>query len=305
MTFDGAATYFNAHYDGDAAYGPADSGRTDLAAARIATAVTLAVPPNLAFGAAATLTARVTPADGGTAIVPAGTVRFLANGIELGRAQLDPTGTATVTTGLLVPGEPVLSASYLGSSACLPSQSAGTPVSVRTGLLLSPLVRSANPAPAGVPVVFDFKLRSGNLPPGTRISLSASGLPTGATATFTPSTLLAGSLEQTFRMVVDTTAPSTPGPMAKIRLVGTGGGGLLACGLLALPFGRRRRRLLGFLAVLVLVSLGGLQGCIPTSSGSSVSTPPGTYTVRVQAGSAVTSATIVQVTLTVLDPAAK
>jgi YVTN family beta-propeller protein len=91
------------------------------------------------------------------------------------------------------------------------------------------------------------------------VTLSASGLPTGATCSFSATTfdLAAGPVPVNVTLTV---APALPLAQTQgIGPLGFGSGALLACGVLA---GRRRRRRMGlFLGALLLVVLGGMTAC--------------------------------------------
>ncbi|WP_232296351.1 choice-of-anchor D domain-containing protein [Terriglobus sp. TAA 43] len=130
------------------------------------------------------------------------------------------------------------------------------------------------------------------------VNLSVSGIPTGATATFSPTTLPAGSGLTSVTLTIQTSKTQTARnessfPMSPIAPV--------ALGLLLLPIvgtksARRRlqngQRLLAMLA-LVSLSLGaamGLSGCAGNGSGSSGQTTPKTYTMVVTATDATTGA---------------
>ena len=109
------------------------------------------------------------------------------------------------------------------------------------------------------------------------INFSATGLSTGATATFTPATIAAGSGTTTVTLIIQTSAnqsdnirtPFTGNPLAPVAL------GFLLLPLATLKRVRRRLpNLLSLIAVaaLLLSSSLGLSGC--SSSGSNKSTPP-------------------------------
>jgi hypothetical protein len=87
-------------------------------------------------------------------------------------------------------------------------------------------------------------------------SFTASGLPVGATATFSPTAISAGASTTKFTVTINTAAPTAPGQVLAF--------GLLLPLLGAVRFRRRLR--LGMLPVLLLVFLSlsavaGLSGC--------------------------------------------
>jgi YVTN family beta-propeller protein len=92
------------------------------------------------------------------------------------------------------------------------------------------------------------------------VTLSASGLPAGATCSFSTITMNLSTSPVPVSVTI-TVAPALT--LARTRGVpplgfGSGAGGLLACGVLA---GRRRRRMGLFLGALLLVVLGGMTAC--------------------------------------------
>ena len=136
------------------------------------------------------------------------------------------------------------------------------------------------------------------------LTLSASGLPAGATATFSPATIPAGSGATAITMTIQTTNPQTA------RNAKPGGSlGAMTLALLLLPVAgmrrvrRRLRKMPGLPVVLAAaaLSLGAmvcLSGC--GSSGGFFNQAPKSYTVVVTATDTVTGAhSSTNVTLTV------
>ncbi|HEX4319689.1 MAG TPA: choice-of-anchor D domain-containing protein [Acidobacteriaceae bacterium] len=125
------------------------------------------------------------------------------------------------------------------------------------------------------------------------VTFSASGLPSGATATFTPSSVTPGSSSATSQLSIQTAAPVTP--------AGFGSGWRLAASTLSLVglffAARRFRRRWVTLAILLFASLGAvatLSGC-----GGGFGLKTGTnYTVTINANSGETQqSTTVQLTV--------
>ena len=116
----------------------------------------------------------------------------------------------------------------------------------------------------GQPVTYAFTVQPLAGPFNFPITLSATGLPSGATVTFSPPPLTVGSAPAGFTMTVQTAAAS-----AALHRTENFGGGTLAFALLLLPFSgtvRRRARQLGPLSVcLALIGTGvvtaTLTGC--------------------------------------------
>jgi hypothetical protein len=117
--------------------------------------------------------------------------------------------------------------------------------------------------------------------PGTSpgpVELDVQGVPTGVIVTLSPYPLAAlpASVTLTARY------PSAPAVAAGHRLPGGpgGAGAFLACGILALPWARRRRFAGLLLTGLALVLAAGLGGCSGSGPGGTVgAVPPGTYPV--------------------------
>ena len=114
----------------------------------------------------------------------------------------------------------------------------------------------------------NLSLGSLNLPDPPHFTLSALGLPDGVTFTCSsPSvTSLPAQVGVTF---------SAPGRVASLPVSGPGGAGaILACGLLAAPFARRRKPGAGWPMALVLAFALGLAACSGSSSGTGTVTAP-------------------------------
>jgi sugar lactone lactonase YvrE len=126
------------------------------------------------------------------------------------------------------------------------------------------------------------------------VTLSASGLPTGATATFAPASVTPGSAGATSQLTIQTAAvasaepaKASPWPLAAPAL------GLI--GLFFVP-GKRRRRWIT-LGVLLITSLGAitaLSGCGGGFGLGNVTPPPSSYTITVTgtSGSSVQTTTV-------------
>jgi subtilase family serine protease len=119
------------------------------------------------------------------------------------------------------------------------------------------------------------------------VTLAVSGLPTYATATFTPATLTpAGAIVNSTLVIATNVHAALEAPRSPGWLAPAGGGAVLACLVLLVP---RRRRLVSMLAALalgaLLVSAGGCGGGGSTSTTTTVKTPDGTYPLTVTATS--------------------
>jgi len=237
-----------------------------------------------------------------------------------------PTGTVTLTngangqtlTGSLTSGSYAVTASFLttGTNAITAVYSGDSNFASATSAVLSQVVESFSIAPASSGSSSATVSPGGTAtyaltatPPtvGTALSFSVTGLPTGATATFSPATIAAGTATPTavtlsVAVPSSSAASSAGGPLGPAALP-------VALGVLLLPFVARRRfgmngRLRGvLLCVAASVAAAGLVACGGSGGGGggggSTPTPtPTSYTLTVTAASGSLSETT-QLTLTV------
>ncbi len=260
--------YVDAAYPGNTNFAPSTSAAIPLQGSMVATTLTLTANPTqqlvtLAVTFTAQLTAvAVQPVNG----TPTGTVSFFAAGSLIGTAAINPAGQASFTTTGLAEGTDSITASYSGDAGFLPSTS--TALSITLSDLQ--VTRSGSGTPIVVPgTTVMYTLKVAPLVAGTflyNVTLSASGLPSGATATFSPATLSAGGGPTTVTLTVVTanTALNEPPPSPYQRLP-------LALALLLPLFGVPGIRrcmykmppVLGglVLAALSLTAIAGLSGC--------------------------------------------
>ncbi len=157
--------------------------------ATIATVTTLTASPNpLADGQPATLTATTTPAPTGS---PAGIISFYSGSTLLGTGTLNASGVATFTTNSLVVGAYSVTAVYPGNAGFASSTSSAVSETVTTSYTVTAPTTPVPVAPGGAATI-DI-----TVPPlggafDSVVTLSASGLPPGASATFTPPTVTPG-----------------------------------------------------------------------------------------------------------------
>jgi YVTN family beta-propeller protein len=122
------------------------------------------------------------------------------------------------------------------------------------------------------------------------VTLTATGLPTGATCTFSSSTVNLANGPAKVNVTITTT------PTLQIiglnrgitPLGGLGASALFSCGIFVLPSRRSRKRLGRFLSAMVMVLMGGLMGCSGSSNSGGITTgsagtPAGTYTITLTA----------------------
>ena len=286
----------SAAYTSTNGYAPATAPTVDLTIAKAQTtaSVTSGPSPILAQNAV-TLTATVTSGAG----TPTGTVTFLDSGTSIGTATLSG-GTVQLLTSNLAAGTHNITVNYGGSTNFATSSSA--PVSqVIEDLSFSFSSPSVNVLPGGT-AVFKFTVAPVNasafLAP---ITLTASGLPPGATYSFSPSASIAanaGTTPVTLTINIPLTQasarPDTLHSGAQLASNGQsrGKGDLagrlapFALAFLLLPFARRLRRtgkrLSRMISVLLLLAAGaatlaGINGCGSGFFGQQ----PQTYTVKV------------------------
>lgn len=280
---------------------PSDS--TDYTAATASTSLTvnqatpeflLAASANSTFFAnSVTFTATVSAANGSSpsATPPSGTVIFYDGSTQLVTATI-ATGTAAYTTSNLPAGTHSVTAVYSGDSNYVALTSPGLSEVVENFTVAPPTggSTSATASPGGQAVYsLVFSPPSGATFPAP-INLAVTGLPAGATATFSPSSIPAGAGPTTVTLTV--TVPTnaamqfqrSPHGMSRSPFV---------LGFILIPFAVIRRRRLQRLgrAAWVLVPLlsgavliAGVGGC-GGNSGTSTPPPPQSYTLTLTATS--------------------
>jgi hypothetical protein len=235
-----------------------------------------------------TFTATLTAAG-----APTGSVSFYDGTTLLGPGTVSA-GAATYTTSSLAAGTHSITAVYSGdgnftsvTSSAVTETIENFSVGIGTGGS-----SSATASPGGQAVyTFAVTPSAGNVFAGP-ITFTVTGLPSGGTATFSPSSIAAGAGATNVTMTVSVPAPAEARPLLRPF----GGGALpLALGLILLPFaGRLRRasrRLNKMACVLVLGVAGlafgvGMTACGGGGSGTKTTNPePQTYTLTVSANS--------------------
>ncbi len=219
---------------------------------------------------AVTLTDKVLSATSGT---PTGVVNFLSGTTSLGAANLDATGTATLTTTSLPAGTYTVTASYLGDNNFNSDTSAA--VSVITG---SPSIAVTSASPSITIVAGSSGTDTLTVSPqfgfNGNVALLCANMPVGITCTFNPQTgtVGAGSFQST--VTISTVAPggaavagnTHPQAMA-VSLAAIGFGSFL---LILLP-GRRKR--ITWMSLILVAAVSALTfGC---GGGHKTTTPAG------------------------------
>jgi sugar lactone lactonase YvrE len=246
----------------------------------ITTITTLTASPDpLADGQPATLTATVSPAPTGT---PAGTVSFYSGTTLLGTETLNASGVATLTLSSLVVGADSITAVYSGNAGYAASTSSAVNETVTTSYTVTGPTTPVPVAPGGS-VNIDI-----TVPPlgGTFenvVTLSASGLPAGATVTFNPPTVTPGSAGAPTVMTIQlpTVTASIPARDIPSRHKG------LPVATFSLAFvlfgaGLGRKRIPRALAL--VVGLGATASLLTSRGGGFANTPEtkaGNYTITV------------------------
>jgi hypothetical protein len=283
-----ASNTITAVYSGNAGFaGSTSAAVTETVSAAGNSATTtqsvLVVSPNpVADGQPATLTATVTPSPTGT---PAGIVSFYSGTTLLGTGTLDSSGVATLTTDSLVAGDDSITAVYPGNAEFAASNSSAVAEVVTTAYTVTAPAAPVTVAPGGM-ATFNISVPPRGGAFDKVVTMSASGLPPGAVATFNPPTVTPGSagaptvmtiqLPQLIAAIVPIStqaAPQTPVLLRWFSLM------FVACGVL---YGLRRtrfRRLFCAAAALAAATLmsTGCGGGLPGRS----STPPGSYIITV------------------------
>ncbi len=228
-----------------------------------------------------TFTAHVTSSTSG---IPTGSVNFLDGSASLGSATLDSTGMATLTFSTPAAGSHSITVVYGGDANFTGITSAALTETVQDFQIVVSVGSATVPAGGAASYQLQLAPTNGATFPGA-ITLSLGGLPSGATYTFTPSTVTAGSGATNVKVQVQTAQT-----IAGLRHTGGRLAGMFfALGLTLQLLGsvRLRRVMQGHalrtsLVILLLVGMLGISAC-GTGSGSTAPPPPQTYTLTVTA----------------------
>lgn len=250
---------------------------------------------------AVTLTATVSPTGG----APTGTVTFLDGTTALGTGSLI-NGVASMTTSTLTAGQHSITAVYSGDANFTTATTSALSESVldfnltlstSNGGSTSQTIASGGTATYSMTV---NPLNGTTFP--AAVSFSASGLPVGATATFSPQTIAAGSGSTPVTLTVQLSSAT-----ASVKPENHSGRGLapIAFAMLLLPFSRRVRRSakklgrVGSVALLLFMALGAMASLTGCNVGTTpTSTQPQNYNITVTATSgALTRTTSVALTV--------
>ncbi|HZL29132.1 MAG TPA: MBG domain-containing protein [Acidobacteriaceae bacterium] len=155
-----------------------------------------------ALGQSVTLTAQVASATSGT---PTGSVQFMDGTTVLNTATLSA-GTATFATSALALGAHSITAVYLGDTNFTGYNSGAAQVVTVSGSLdftISAITQTQTVIPGAI-VSYSFNVAPVNGTYPSSVSFAASGLPPGATATFSPSSIAATGGAQTVTVAIQT-----------------------------------------------------------------------------------------------------
>ncbi len=237
--------------------------------------VVTVTPVSIPVGtASATLTASI--AYAGT-VAPTGPVIFTVNGSSTGVGSTTCTGstspltcTAPYSPLSLVAGSYAITVNVPASGALLASSgNALLTVTAAPDFTFTPTAASQSvTVTAGSPATYVFNLAPGGSYPGP-VTFKVSGLPTGATATFTPNPVLTGAQTVTMTVATAATSAANARPASPWNTTRTS---LVLAGICLLPLGLRRRVRKGILQNVALalclgctlVGLAGLTGCSST-----------------------------------------
>jgi len=250
---------------------------------RAATVTTLTVSPLPPIdGQAATLTATVTPVPTGT---PSGMVDFYQRAALLGTSALNASGVATLTVSTLPGGTDLLKAVYSGNAAFASSASSALSLKVASSYTIS---APTTPIPVAQGESADITI---TVPPlggayNSVVTLSATGLPPGATVAFNPPTVVPGTTGANTMMTIQLLALSAGLP-ARPLPASRGGfpAASLSLGFVLLGVVLGRKRVPRKLALVLLLGGLGITTSLLTSCNGGFANVPhtqaGTYVVTV------------------------
>jgi len=235
----------------------AESVTANFQSKTVTTTTTLTVSSAQAnAGSSVTFTAKVSPASGNT--TPTGSVTFNNGATSLGTAQLS-NGTAALTTSSLTAGTYSVTAAYSGDPNSAASSSAAVSLMVVDfTVAASQTILSVVPGQSVQTSLTVTPEPMASFSP--TVTFSCSGLPSGSTCTFNPSSVTPNGASLATTLTIQTTAPSARMHRSEHASFGHGSGllyALLLPGCVGILSMKRKRiaanaRFLGLLATLTL-----------------------------------------------------
>jgi predicted outer membrane repeat protein len=232
-------------------------------------------------GESVTLTANVVSTTSGT---PTGTITFYGNGTPLCASTLDTTGAASCIATLALGSSNVLTASYGGDTDFAASTSNG--ISITTVLLDFTLAAPSTTVQTVIPghaASYKFSITPNYGSYAGTVVFAASGLPAGATVTFSPASIAANSGAQTVTMTIQTAEAAARNSDAGRKWAP------LALALLFLPLlgtkkiRRQGRRFSRWLCLLLLLGGMAASATLIGCGGAYFAQAPNDYTITVTA----------------------
>jgi hypothetical protein len=215
-----------------------------------------------------------------------GTMTFYSGSTAIGTATVSG-GSATLTTTALAAGSQAITAAYSGDANYGAATSGAITETVQDFTLAFAGGNGTVTAQPGGQATYSLVITptNGILLPAA-VTLSASNLPLGMTASFTPATIPAGSAATTVTMTI-----TLPGKAANERPRSPFGGGAfpigpVALGLILLPVAGRMRKARARLArLMVLLVMGAALAVGFTGCGAKTSPQSFTFSVTAASGS--------------------
>jgi Bacterial Ig-like domain (group 3)/FG-GAP-like repeat/FG-GAP repeat len=274
-----------ASYPGDTAHAPSQSTTVPLIGLLATTTVLTSSAQTVPSGQPLTFTATVSSTSG----VPTGSVNFYDATTLLGTATLNAGGVATFTDTLSA-GSHTITATYTGDTNFNRSTSAPVTVTITlatvTDFVVGSAIQSQMVNPGGK-VSFAIVVVSVDGSYNSPVALTATGLPAGATATFSPPSLTPGDNSATSILAIRMPSkvsfiapgPQPPSPLWPLQLA------TLATALTLLGLNQRVKPLLqlrpvavgaiGFLLLAVVIA--GVSGC----RGGFIASSPRSFAITV------------------------
>ncbi len=293
-----------ATYPGNGTFGPITSTTSVTIAPASANGDTLtATPTSSVVGTPVKLTFTI-PAVSGVAGLPSGTVTFSSGGVTLGTGTIttvNGVSSASITTTALPVGADTVTATYTGN-ANYGAATLTTVVNVIPNdfaIAATPPTQTVNP---GDSAIYTVSLSGLVVPFNSPVTLTATGLPPGATVTFANPTYVPGAGPTSTTMTI-VTSPT----QAMLKQTNKGNNGIYY-GLLLLPLlglGSVRRKIRSIpngisyclAALLLLGGMGVMTGC----GGGYFGPAPKTYTITVTGTSVLPSGTLAHSTTVTLE----